>query len=520
MRIISCVIQINNAVNASLEAAKWGDKGGSCRDDAAVSSYSWAAINAPDDYDQLSALLDPVFAPQDVAARLKSAISPAIKGILVERGYVDKDYRSTFYHFYAKKGRVYRSDCVRLHFFDECVAFDEGKAALSSSDGEPGDHYYGYVVLRPTLVSTIGRSILSPDIRMGARGMVIQAEHQIHLLGYKFRVWGFPSMAQHTDIAVCAHVSCWAILRHYSEKFPQHRELLIHDITKLAQQFDPGGLTPSLGLNVLHAERIFQAAGSFPVVVKRQQVGADDRFTAQLLAYLESGFPLFIEMAAKRHAIVAIGHSWSNVPAVAPLASSLSSSRLGAIVTVDDNHLPYTQIESAIGGQYNLNDISGFIVPLPDKLYYPADAVDGHSIALYKAMASKLALPPADNLIRRYYVTTLSGLRRYARKHASQLGDILVGAIMRLRTTQFIWVVEYASADQWNQAHVAARAILDASASLYDPAPIWFMHDETHAIFFNRDSSAATATMIDLQRPSGTPLGRMEQNLRPIKPRT
>jgi hypothetical protein len=248
--------------------------------DAAVSSYSWVTIVTGTDYDALVTLLDPVFSPKDVAKHLKSAISPAIKGVLIETGYVDKDYRSTYYHFYAKKGRVYRSDCVRLHFFDESVTFDEANSALNSNDNAPGDHYYGYIVLRPTLVSTIGRSILSPDIRMGAQGMVIQSEHQVHLLGYKFRVWGFPSMAQHTDIAVCAHVSCWAILRHYSENFPQHRELLIHEITKLAQQFDPGGLTPSLGLNVLQAERIFQAAGSYPLIVKREQ-GEDERFIGQ-----------------------------------------------------------------------------------------------------------------------------------------------------------------------------------------------------------------------------------------------
>lgn len=484
-----------------------------------MSSYSWAKINTPDDYDQLSTLLDPVFAPDSVAARLKSAISPAIKGILVEAGYVDKDYRSTFYHFYAKKGRVYRSDCVRLHFFDESVAFDEGKVALTSSDGEPGDHYYGYIVLRPTLVSTIGRSILSPDIRMGAQGMVIQSEHQVHLLGYKFRVWGFPSMAQHTDIAVCAHVSCWAILRHYSERFPQHRELLIHEITKLAQQFDPGGLTPSLGLNVLHAERIFQAAGSYPLIVKREP-GGDHKFVGQLLAYLESGFPLFIAMEKKGHAIVAIGHSWTETAAVAPLPGSLPSHQLGALVAVDDNHLPYTSIETADGGAHSVGDIDGFIVPLPDKIYYPASAVDLQSEALYRQLAKVMNLPAADNLVRRFYVTTLSALRRFAREKASQLGDVLVGAIMRLRTSQFIWIVEYASADQWNHGHVAARAILDATASPYDPNPIWLVHDENRAIFFDRDASTAKANVVDLQRPAGTPLGRMEQNLRPIVPRT
>lgn len=376
-----------------------------------------------------------------------------------------------------------------------------------------------YIVLRPTLVSTIGRSILSPDIRMGAQGMVIQAEHQVHLLGYKFQVWGFPSMAQHTDIAVCAHVSCWAILRHYSERFPQHRELLIHEITKLAQQFDPGGLTPSLGLSVLQAERIFQAAGSYPLIVKREP-GGDDRFVGQLLTYLESGFPLFIAMAKKGHAVVAIGHSWSTTAAAAPLPGSLPSHQLGALVAVDDNHLPYTSIEMATGGTYSVGDIDGFIVPLPDKIYYPASAVDRQSDALFQQLAGVMNMPPADDLVRRFYVTTLSALRRFAREKESQLGDVLVGAIMRLRTSQFIWIVEYASADQWNHGRVAARAILDATASPYDPTPMWFVHDDARAIFFDRDASTVNASVVALNRPAGAPLGRMEQNLRPIVPRS
>ena len=491
-----------------------------------MSSYSWLVIAAQDDYDQLVSMLDLDFAPTEVATTLKAAISAGVKGILVESGYVDKDYRSTFYNFYAKKGRAYRSDCVRLHFFDEFVAYDDVKAALDCTDDRPEDHYFGYIVLRPTLVATIGRSILSPDIRNGAHGMVIQSEHQVHLLGYKLRVWGFPSMAQHTDIAVCAHVSCWAILRHYSEKFPQHRELLIHDITKLAQQFDPGGITPSLGLNVLHAERVFQAAGSFPLVVKRQvhtdpnlQRENDNHFMGQLLAYMESGFPLFIELAKKGHAIVSVGHSWNKAPAAVPLPSSLSAGQLGTLVAVDDNHLPYTCVDSVLATGYCFSDISGFIVPLPDKIYYPADAVEKQSHALYASLSTVMPMPAQTELIRRYFVTTLSALRRDARKNESQLGDILVGAIMRLRTSQFIWVVEYASADQWNLEHVSARAILDATASPYDPTPMWFVHDESNAIFFDRDTATPAANVVKLMRSPNTPLGRMEQNLRPVVPR-
>ena len=480
-------------------------------------SYASVAINAPDDYDQLEALLDLAYEPQVVIDALKASISPSVKSVFLEFDYIDKDYRSTFYNFYAKKGRPYRSDCVRLHFFDVVATFAADRADLVVPDGRPQDHYYGYIVLRPTLFSTIGRSILSPDIREGARGLSIQAQHSLHLLGHKLKVWGFPSMAQHTDIAVCAHVSCWAILRHYSERFSQHRELLIHEITKLAQPFDPGGLTPSLGLNVLQAERIFQAAGSYPVIVNRAAVG-QALFRAQLIAYLESGFPLFIAMGGHGHAIVAIGYSWVPTTTItAPLKSSLSSELVSTILAVDDNDLPYISVSKASGAKYSIDDFTGFIVPLPDKIYYPADAVEKQSVALYDKLSPILDLPAANDVIRRYFVTTVSGLRRFARKYQSQLGDVLVGAIMRLRSTQFVWVVEYASAEQWNNGHIAGRAILDATASLYDPVPVWFVHDEQKAVFFDRTESTTKANMLKLQRQPNTPLGRMEQNLRPVK---
>jgi hypothetical protein len=205
---------------------------------------------------------------------------------------------------------------------------------------------------------------------------------------------------------------------------------------------------------------------------------------------------------------------------VSPLAGSLLSHQLGSLVTVDDNYLPYTSISATPGGTYSLSDIDGFIVPLPDKIYYPASAVDRHSIALHRQLLPVMNLPAANDLVRRFYVTTLSALRRFARENESQLGNVLVGAIMRLRTAQFIWVVEYASSDQWNNCHIAARAILDATASPYDSTPMWLVHDESQAIFFDRDASTVSASVVDLKRPPGTPLGRMEQNLRPIVSRT
>jgi hypothetical protein len=82
-----------------------------------MSNYKWINIDKAADYQQLEAILDAEYAPKMVVEKLQESIAAAVKGILIEYGYVDKDYRSTYYHFYAKKGRRYRDDCVRLYRF-------------------------------------------------------------------------------------------------------------------------------------------------------------------------------------------------------------------------------------------------------------------------------------------------------------------------------------------------------------------------------------------------------------------
>ena len=306
-----------------------------------MASYEWIDLTVPDGYDRLVEALDAEFEPEKIADLLKSQVTDAAKGILLEHGYVDKDYRSTFYNFYAKKGRQYRSDCVRLHFFDGAVRYDEDRIDITCGDGRLEDHYYGYIVLRPTIVATMGRSVLSPDIRVDARGRAIQSVHHVQLLGHRLPVWGFPSMAQHVDIAVCAHVACWAILRYYSETFPRHREYLVHDITKLVAPFDPGGLVPSLGSMSSELNACFRQQVVFLSCRKR---GREASFFSQLLAYLESGFPLFVAITSRQHAVVAVGYSWRKSAVAPESTSSHVWDQVDTLLTVDDNLMPYGSI--------------------------------------------------------------------------------------------------------------------------------------------------------------------------------
>ena len=487
-----------------------------------MASYDWIDLEDGQGYDQLLNVLDPEFDPRGIAASLKSQVTDAAKGVLVEHGYVDKDYRSTFYNFYAKKGRHYRSDCVRLHFFNGVVWHDEERTDIACNDGRPQDHYFGYIVLRPTIVATLGRSVLSPNIRLGASGRAIQSVHFVNLLGHRLPIWGFPSMAQHVDIAVCAHVSCWAILRYYSETFAHHREYLVHDITKLAAPFDPGGLVPSLGFNVLGAERVFQAAGCFPVLVGKRNSSSEAVFFSQLLAYLESGFPLFVAMPGEKHAVVIVGYSWRQSAAAPGPSSSHVWPQVETLLAVDDNLLPYSTVplDSAaiVPGSptYTAKSFDALVVALPDKIYYPADAIEAFSRRVEGWLAGSRAPNDEPLQLRRYFITTVSQLREYARKNYTHLGDTLVGLMMRLETAQFVWVVEYCSVAQWAAGRVAARAIVDATASPRDPVPIWLLHDEEVAHVFDRTSAERKIDSIRLDRGGLGPLPRIELNLRPV----
>jgi hypothetical protein len=198
-----------------------------------------------------------------------------------------------------------------------------------------------------------------------------------------------------------------------------------------------------------------------------------------------------------------------------------------SVIAVDDNMLPYGTVPTAAGAaaapgsgspSYCTYDFDAFIVPLPEKIFYSAGAMEGYSGALHSLLSSIYPMPPADDLLRRYFITTISALRRFARDHQSQLGGELVNMLMRLPTAQFIWVVEYATHDQWVNGHITARAIVDATASARDPLPVWLAHNDQSGIVFDRSSAKIDARMVALNRPINTPLGRMEQNLRPIKP--
>src|SRR5262249_42016291 len=157
-----------------------------------------------------------------------------------------------------------------------------------------------------------------------------------------------------------------------------------------------------------------------------------------------------------------------------------------------------------------------FIVALPEKVYYPADAVDRLASVLF-SLSPVMKLPPKDETIVRYFITTGSALRRFVRKHESEYDPKLVAAVMTLPFAQFVWIIEFATDSQWQVGQVTARAVVDATASLRDAMPLWLIHTRDEALVFDRSSITPAIGGLKLNNPAHSAFTRMGTNLRPTQ---
>jgi hypothetical protein len=297
-------------------------------------------------------------------------------------------------------------------------------------------------------------------------------------------------MQQHSDIAVCAHAACWAILRHYSERYSLYREVLLHDVSKLGREFDPGGLLPSMGITALDAERIFAAAGTYPLLITRGDTPEEHRqFYSQLVAYLASGFPLFGVQTGRHHAVAIVGYREQAHIGYVTGKTSTAGDHIASLIVIDDNYFPYLDVPKIAGPDdpYGTDAFDAFIVPLPEKMFLPASAVAelSHSIVT-DPIEHFEELESEAHLIVRHFLTTTAAWHRHLRKTIKEYPHEFSQAALDLTLPQFLWIVEYSTPAQWHSGRVQARMVLDATAGTHEPFPAFLVHDRKGALWLDR----------------------------------
>jgi hypothetical protein len=256
------------------------------------------------------------------------------KTAVFESDYVDKDYQDEFSAYYSKSFKVYGTRCTRVHFFSR--AFPK-KNALDFAN-YPTDSYLGFIILRPTDLQRMGRTILKPTVtEPDCEFITCQTEYCANVLGIPFKIKGMPFMQQDTQVGACAQASLWMLARYMSRRF-NYREYLPAEINQFAKSHSALGrqLPAEKGLTVAQMLDALQGMGfsaisyvkefmddysehlnsifPFPknCKTKREEKLRNLNRTAKLAdiayRYIESGLPVIITTPG--HAIVGIGHSY------------------------------------------------------------------------------------------------------------------------------------------------------------------------------------------------------------------
>jgi hypothetical protein len=281
--------------------------------------------------------------------------------VIFEYDYIDLDYQDEFSAFYSKAFKRYPACCVRLHFFSEKIP-SKTKIAF----GRYAKSYLGFMVIRPTDLQRMGRTILRPTIKdLDHEFIHCAANFRVHILGEIFSITGMPFTQQDTQVGACAQASLWMLARYMSARF-NYREYLPAEINQYAKaKMAIGRHFPAEeGLNNYQMLDALQAMGfsallyyvrsmddcathveaAFPIDSHGSDADQDAQRKKQRSAkladtayrYIESGLPVIF--TTSNHAVVGIGHSYnSNIKA------NVAIERIPAFFINNDNAGPYQE---------------------------------------------------------------------------------------------------------------------------------------------------------------------------------
>lgn len=315
--------------------------------------------------DALAACTEPFGGNQNPLRSIITALGKApynCQSVLFEHGYVDKDYQDEYAAYYCKSFKQYDSRCVRLHFFSCAIPPD-----TTTEFGQFATSYLGYLVIRPTDLQRVGRTVLRTNLTDPNRQFfhcVVQCD--THILGEIFSIEGMPFVQQDTQVGACAQASLWMLARYMSRKFG-YREYLPSEINILAKSYIAGGrpLPAENGLNSFqildalrgmgipaliysrsalkdcskHIELAFPVDPNAPEADQRTQSETQNsvKLADITYRYIESGLPVII--GTDNHALVAIGHTYD--PCV---EATVAIQRIPAFYVNNDNTGPYREM--------------------------------------------------------------------------------------------------------------------------------------------------------------------------------
>lgn len=473
--------------------------------------------------------------------RLRFALESHCHSVIIEREYIDKDYRNTYANFHAKRFTTPPSRCVRLHFFTKHLtqeAIDSGYSLL-----EDNNEYLGYSVIRATRPNSVGRTFLSDKVRQDPDAHLCLCKEKVHVLGETLAVSGFPFISQDSDATVCAESSLWMILRYFSNRYPNYAETLPFQITQLANNHAIGRrVFPSGGLSSWQLSEALRINTFSPLIYSRPSAppqGADAAQIAQyqqatlnfehlLYTYIESGFPLLTTVNG--HVFPAFGHSSDfTAPPAQTDGKPIYSSIFNKSITIsDDNCYPYqilhrrTPAADASSSDYTFPDINQFIVPLPEKVFLSAEnaqaVIENMMANVDSGISANSPTLAGKKLTLRLFLTSSRSFKLKIKERG--MGHPIVARMyQQIPLPHFIWICEISLTDEYcSDNNVLGEILWDATRNANEPDG-WIAVHYPELLSIDIGSSLNQPQRIQkipLDNHTNYPL--FKSNLKPIQP--
>lgn len=458
-------------------------------------------IKSTTDYEKILNYVDPQYIDEDLISQLVQHIGLQCQTLLIEYPYYENDYLSNYYIFYVKKLQKFPKECYRILFYKDRMART----------------LMGYITLRPTYKDRhLGKIYFDPQYLVSERASLILGNYKCHVGGSEAVINLFPHMKQEGDVAVCAHVATWSVIRSFSNRFHRYPELTIGQIVEMVSP-ESERMIPSHGLTAFQISQVFLDAGFSPVVLLNDE--RNPRLIKEaLISYVSSGIPIVAVLTNRNHAISVIGVGdrmrlpddidfrefietiqpfesyWENGNEVTTNVV-LSSRFYNSISVNDDNRFPYTMVRMknstrAVDDKdsvpYTIPEVDRLIVPLYPRIQLTYEDVRTFFLRLAAANKDMWNGP----IIGRIYLASANTYREYINESCEELDSEIKAILMSIEMPKFIWCIEVSTPEnyQLEVPMIDALVIIDSTSATINPEPFLFVAFPNGTVRYREES--------------------------------